>query len=130
MDDRAPAPNRDQATGRYGEDLAHGYLHRLGWQVVERNWRCAHGEIDIVARECLADGRSALVFVEVKTRRGLGYGNPLEAITRAKVKKLGELAGLWLREHDEHADLVRIDAIGVLRQRLGTTIEHVRGVTR
>ncbi|GAA1372215.1 YraN family protein [Luteococcus sanguinis] len=123
------APDR-QETGRYGEDLAHGYLHRLGWQVVERNWRCARGEIDIVALEPLPSGGRCIVFVEVKCRRGRGYGDPLEAVTRNKVRKLVELSQLWLREHDLHAEQIRIDAIGVLHERGRNQVHHVRGVTR
>lgn len=119
-----------QRTGRYGEDLAHGYLHRLGWEVLERNWRCARGEIDIVARETLPDGKHCLVFVEVKCRRGRGYGDPLEAVTHAKVRKLVELSQLWLREHSVHASQIRIDAIGVLDAAGERQVHHVRGVTR
>ena len=61
--------------GRRGEDLAAGYLESLGMLVVERNWRCTEGEIDIVA----LDG-DALVIAEVKTRRSLDYGHPFEAV--------------------------------------------------
>lgn len=131
MDTRTPTTSHDQQVGRLGEDLAHAHLHRLGWQVVERNWRCSDGEIDLVAREPLPDGGSVLVFVEVKYRSGLGYGRPLEAITRAKVAKLVDLAHRWLREHQERATLIRIDGIGVLRRGDGThQVEHVRGITR
>ena len=96
-------------------------LERLGWHIVERNWRCTAGEIDLVARE--PDG--TVVLVEVKTRSGLGYGSPLEAITYAKQAKLRELVHWWRREH-RGAGPIRVDAIGVLRDRSGVQITHVR----
>ena len=130
-DARKPTTSHDQLVGRLGEDLADAHLRRLGWQIVERNWRCGDGEIDIVAREPLPDGRSALVFVEVKYRSSASHGDPLEAITPAKVRRLSGLSLLWLRHHAERAEEIRDDAIGVLR-RPGQphTITHVRGITR
>lgn len=137
MDDgRTPTHSHDQQVGRLGEDLADAHLRRLGWQIVERNWRCGDGEIDIIAREPLPGGGHALVMVEVKYRSGPGYGDPLEAITRAKLRKLTELAHLWLRAQraegcPESASRVRIDAVGVQRQAgRNHRISHVRGITR
>lgn len=110
--------------GRLGEDLAVRFLQRAGCEILGRNWRCARGEIDVVVR----DG-STLVFVEVKTRTGLAFGHPLEALTERKVARLRSLAGLWRQAHPTvHGD-VRIDAIGVVVPRNAPyTIEHVRGV--
>lgn len=136
MDGRKPTSSPGQLAGRLGEDLADAHLRGLGWQVVERNWRCAAGEIDIIAHEPLSGGRAVLVFVEVKYRSGTGYGDPLEAITRAKVSRLGDLAHLWIREHRASGSLpgmhgIRIDGMGVLRQPDGShRITHVRGITR
>jgi putative endonuclease len=72
---------------------------------------------------------STLVFVEVKTRTGLAFGHPLEALTERKVARLRSLAGLWRQAHPTvHGDM-RIDAIGVVVPRNAPyTIEHVRGV--
>ncbi|MEL4357127.1 MULTISPECIES: YraN family protein [unclassified Luteococcus] len=136
MDERTPTHSRDQQLGRLGEDLADAHLRTLGWEIVGRNWRCSDGELDIIAREPLPRGRTALVFVEVKYRSGLGFGDPLEALTRAKVARLCGLAQLWLREqHDAGmepwADEIRLDAVGVLRQPGGShRITHARGITR
>ncbi len=130
MDERKSTTSHDQQVGRLGEDLADAYLRTLGWQVVERNWRCQAGELDIVARQPLPDGGSALVFVEVKYRSGRGWGDPLEAITHAKVRRLRDLCQLWLREHEEHAEQIRLDAVGVLRTPGGHRVTHVRGITR
>lgn len=112
------------ALGRYGEDLAARHLLAQGIVVLERNWRCDAGEIDIVGRE-----GQVLVICEVKTRRGIGYGTPLEAVTPRKVARLRTLAARWLSERDVRPSSVRIDVVGVLQPRTGAAqIEHVRGV--
>jgi len=112
--------------GRRGEELAARFLERAGLVVVERNWRCRHGEIDLVAK----DG-DELVFVEVKTRSGLGYGHPFEAITPVKLARLRRLAGLWCLAHAGGAASIRIDAVAVVASRSGEpTVEHLRGVHR
>lgn len=115
--------NKDEL-GRWGEELATRHLRQAGLVVLDRNWRCEIGEIDIVARE----GRQ-LVICEVKTRSGLGFGSPLEAVTPLKAQRLGRLAGAWLASHRLSIRTVRIDVIGVLRRHGATpVIEHVRGV--
>lgn len=115
-----------RALGRWGEEAAAVHCQRLGWTIVERNWRCARGELDLVARQ--PDG--TIVFIEVKCRSGLGFGDPLEAITVAKLSTLRGLASEWLRERDQHGSAVRLDAIGVLRARDGLQVSHVRGIVR
>lgn len=130
-DARKPTTSHDQLAGRHGEDLADAHLRRLGWEVLERNWRCGDGEIDIICREPLPGGRSAIVFVEVKYRSSTSHGDPLAAITPAKVRRLGTLGLLWLRQHPARADEIRVDAVGVLRQPgRNHAITHVRGITR
>ena len=116
----AHAP-RHIAVGAWGERRAEDYLRRLGWTVLERNWRCSRGEVDLVA----VDTCAVTVLVEVKTRSGRGYGSPLEAITKAKQAKLRELAVEYRRSHRVRS--VRVDAVGVLRDRDGAEISHVRG---
>jgi len=98
-----------RALGTYGETLAARYLRERGLEVLERNWRCAEGEIDLVAR----DG-DCLVVCEVKTRRGTGVGDPLEAVTHRKARRLRRLAAAYLRSRPEWCAEVRIDVIGVL----------------
>lgn len=113
-----------RSVGRFGEDVAARHLASLGCEVLARNWRCARGEIDLVAR----DG-DCVVIVEVKTRRSVTYGNPLEAITAAKAARLRSLASLWLAESGERPPHLRIDAIGVLIPIRGApVIDHRRGV--
>jgi putative endonuclease len=121
MADRAD-PRR--ALGEYGERLAERYLTELGLAVVDRNWRCARGELDLVAR----DG-DCLVFCEVKTRRTERFGSPVEAVHRRKTTRLRRLAAAWLQEHDEHPARIRIDVIGILRPTEGrAVVRHVQGV--
>ena len=112
------------ALGRRGEQLAADYLQGLGLSLVERNWRCSLGEIDLVMR----DG-SETVFVEVKTRAGLGYGHPLESITAAKLARLRRLAAAWCAAHPGPHGLVRIDAVAVVAPAFGAVaIEHLKRV--
>ena len=99
-----------QAIGRIGEEHAVEHVIGLGWQVLDRNWRCNEGELDIIAHDPDA---GALVFIEVKCRSGLGFGDPLEAVTWRKRRKLRQLCLLWLAEHRIRVDCLRIDAIGV-----------------
>jgi putative endonuclease len=123
----AGRPGR-QEIGARGEDLAVAELQRQGMDVLARNWRCAVGEIDVVAVET-ANGRQTLVFCEVKCRTGLGFGAPLESITYAKLRKLRQLAAQWLATEQAHADGIRIDAIGVvLRPGAPPELTHVRGI--
>lgn len=116
---------KKQELGRRGEDYAASYLESLGWKVLERNWRCREGELDIIAYD---DART-LVFVEVRTRTGLGYGTPLESITWRKVRTLLALAYSWLRSHEVRASRVRLDAIGILMiPGAEVELKHVKGI--
>ncbi|WP_418277309.1 YraN family protein [Isoptericola jiangsuensis] len=113
------------AVGRYGERLAERYLAAQGLEVLDRNWRGDTGEVDLVARQ----GRT-LVVVEVKTRRGTGYGHPAEAVTPAKLRRLRRLAGQWLHEHPGSWAEVRIDVVAVVLPRSGAAqVEHLVGVS-
>ncbi|AUZ87349.1 YraN family protein [Arthrobacter agilis] len=110
--------------GRRGEATAAVFLEQAGLRIVDRNWRCPVGEIDLVA----VDG-STLVIVEVKTRSSDDFGQPLEAITASKLERLYLLASKWARAHDLRFSGFRIDAVGVLDDGSGTPrIEHVRAV--
>lgn len=115
-----------QALGVRGEELAVAELQRQGMEVLARNWRCRTGEIDVVAAETV-DGRTTVVFCEVKCRSGLGFGDPLEAITWAKLRRLRSLAAEWMATHQVSAHAIRLDAIGVLLVRGQTPqVTHVR----
>lgn len=115
---------RKDDLGRRGEGLAARYLEDAGYLVVARNWRCARGEIDIIARS-----GDTLVFVEVKTRSSLAFGHPFEAITATKLARLRTLAGAWCAETSPAVPRIRLDAIAVVAPRDGTPeIEHLPGV--
>jgi putative endonuclease len=97
-----------QGLGRRGEELAANKLASLGYTVVERNYRCPPGEIDLVTRH----GES-WVFVEVRTRRGRAYGTPEESLTRRKRSHLIAAAQLYLQDHGLEDVPWRIDAVAV-----------------
>ena len=110
--------------GRRGENLATDHLLASGYQIIERNWRCSQGEIDIVATT-----GSELVFVEVKPRSSLAFGHPLEAITVAKLALLRRRAAAWCEAHPGNHLAVRIDAIAILAPTRGLIeIEHLKRV--
>lgn len=115
---------RNKALGDYGESIAATHLRSLGMVVLDRNWHCRFGEVDIVAR----DG-STLVICEVKTRTSQTHGSPLEAVTGQKAARLRRLASQWLAEHDVQPAAVRIDVVTVLvPRRGGPRVERIAGV--
>lgn len=110
--------------GRHGEELAADYLETQGMRVIDRNWRCADGEIDIVA----LDG-DTLVVAEVKTRRSLDYGHPFEAVGTVKLARLHRLTSSWCHEHGVTATSRRVDVVAVVDDGVGVPrLEHLRGV--
>lgn len=113
-----------KALGDFGESVAASYLEAAGMVVLERNYRCAFGEIDLVVRD-----RSTLVICEVKTRSSTAYGSPIEAVTSRKAHRLRRLAAHWLAEHEMNPSGVRIDVVSVLIPGKGAPlVERVEGV--
>lgn len=112
------------AVGRFGEDVAARYLKDAGFTLLDRNWRCSDGEIDIIARDA-----GVLVFVEVKTRSTLAFGDPSEAVNYAKAARLRRLAMRWLDEHREGFwPELRFDVVSVVRLAdSGPSVQHMRG---
>lgn len=122
------ADYRKARVGHRGEDLAAAELERHGLRVLARNWRCRQGEIDIIAVEGDGPART-IVFCEVKCRSGLGFGDPLEAITYDKLRRLRQLSAEWLAGHGPPAAGIRLDAVGVLlRPGREPVVTHVRGI--
>ena len=109
--------------GKYGEDLAARYLQDRGYRILDRNWRCKLGEIDLVAVH-----KDRFVFVEVKTRNGIGYGHPFEAVTSVKIARMRKLASQWCIQHEHVGAKVRLDAIAVLIRSGKVAIEHLKQV--
>ncbi|MBN8206022.1 YraN family protein [Microbacterium esteraromaticum] len=109
--------------GRAGEERAAQHLRASGYAVLDRNWRCAQGEIDIVA---VHDGM--LCIVEVKARRSEAFGHPFEAIDERKRRRLWQLAFAWAAEHPDAARRrpVRLEAIGLIGADARTArLEHL-----
>ncbi len=126
-------PHRDGMTtwtraeiGALGEQLAVEHLTSLGLTVLDRNWRCRYGELDVIAAD---DAARTAVFVEVKTRTNDHFGGVEQAVTPDKVRRLRRLAGLWLAGRQDSWAAVRIDVIGVrIGRRRTPEITHVRAV--
>jgi putative endonuclease len=113
-----------QLLGEWGEKVAAEHLVSQGMVVLDRNWRTGSGEIDIIAR----DG-DAVVFCEVKTRRGSVFGDPAEAVTPTKSRRLRTLAAQWLAISQVRPSQVRFDVVKVMVTRAdGPVVTHVRGV--
>ncbi|SDQ83013.1 putative endonuclease [Curtobacterium sp. UNCCL20] len=117
-------PLRNSSLGRFGEDRAVEWLEDHGFRVVERNWRCPRGEVDIIAWQSCT-----LVFIEVKTRSGISTGHPFEAITASKVARMRRLVPASFDEHPEvSARAIRIDAVAVHVDADRVGVDHIAGV--
>ncbi len=113
-----------QALGRYGEQVAERHLVEQGLVVLDRNWRCDEGEIDLVLRE-----GAVLVVCEVKTRTSTANGTPHEAITDAKLDRLRRLGERWAQARCLAPPDTRVDLVAVMRPRQGAAVvDHVRGI--
>lgn len=117
-----------RALGIRGKEIAATHLRTAGMLILDRNWRPHSsevvGEVDLIAR----DG-DALVIVEVKTRRALAFGAPVEAVTRRKIRQLRSLAQAWLDERSIHAPALRFDVVAVTIPPAGQpVVEHLRAV--
>lgn len=114
---------RRDELGRRGEDLAAEFLTERGFVVLSRNWRCRDGELDLVVTD-----RTRLVVCEVKTRAGLGFGDPAEAVTPAKAARIRRLTAAWLTAHRVRWCEIRFDVLAVVCPPEGpATVEHLQG---
>src|SRR5579883_1151683 len=118
--ERVQRTGASQGLGRTGERLAGEHLIRCGYRILERNFRCRYGEIDLVAEEGLD-----LVFVEVKTRRGTAYGRPEDAVTVAKQRKIIVAANHYLDLHACFERAWRVDVVAV-QLSTGGRLEEIR----
>ena len=117
-------PLSRQQLGALGEQVAVEHLQALGWRILQRNWRCRYGELDLIC----ADEHTA-VFVEVKTRTGDAFGGLEHAVTPQKIRRIRRLAGLWLADQDDGWLDLRIDVVGVrVGRRRVPEVMHLRGV--
>jgi putative endonuclease len=112
--------------GALGEQLATDHLTGLGLRILTRNWRCRYGELDVIAVDPTTN---TVVFVEVKTRTGDGFGGLAQAVTERKARRLRRLAAMWLAASDQRWAAVRVDVIGVRIGRCRTPeISHLQGI--
>lgn len=100
-------------TAKLGEDLACEYLKKLGFKILERNYRKTYGEIDIIALDSSAGSEQVLTFVEVKTRTSSQFGSPLESITPWKLRSLTKTAQYYKISHKNLPEALRIDAVAI-----------------
>lgn len=105
---RAPGSDRRRRLGVAGEDLAASWYEAAGYRVLDRNWRCSDGEIDLVVRR-----GETVVVVEVKARTSAAFGSAASAVTAAKQRRLRRLAVRWLAEHRPRCGAVRFDVVAV-----------------
>lgn len=121
--DSDPTPGGNRDTGSQGEEIAVAFLTARGFRILERNFRCKGGEVDIVAREA---GSGCLVFVEVKARRGLSYGVPQLAVNQFKQRQISKAALTWLSRQRLHDRDARFDVIAILLTDDGRhKVEHI-----
>ena len=114
------------ALGRHCEDLAAGWLRAAGWTVIDRNVRFRRKEVDLVVRR-----GGVVAFVEVKGRRGPGWGHPLDAITALKRREIESVARWWVDRFGRPTDRYRFDAVAVHLQAPGRArVEHVENAWR
>lgn len=116
--------NHNQELGIKGEELAATYLAGVGYTVLERNWRCKIGELDIIAEDA-----GQVVGIEVKTRSSPGFGHPAEAVNPVKLRRISRLVRRWCLEHRRDTRTVRVDVLAILmRPGHEPSIEHLMGV--
>jgi putative endonuclease len=117
---------RRQLVGKTGEERAKEFLLQQGYAIVETNYRCALGEIDIVA----LDGDTT-VLVEVRTKTSLAYGSPEESITAAKARRLRRMAQSYLQSQRRSGNACRIDLVAVILDREThevLSIKQIKGI--
>jgi putative endonuclease len=116
-------PTGNRQTGDQGEEIASAFLIARGFRIVERNFRCTGGEVDIIARD---PGNKSLVFVEVKSRRSMTYGVPQLAVTPFKQRQISKAALTWIARNNQHDQNARFDVIAILLDAGGRhTVEHI-----
>lgn len=119
---RGEAGSDNKSLGERGEAIAVAYLKGQKFTIVDRNFRCKAGEVDIIARES-----KTLVFVEVKTRSNAAYGPPQLAVTPFKQRQISKAALTWLAKKKLHDASARFDVIAILlREHEVPEIEHIR----
>jgi len=112
---------RKQILGREGEGIAERYLRKKGYRLLQRNYRCPIGEVDLIALD-----RRVIVFVEVKTRTDDSFGSPLESVHPLKQRKMIKAALFFLHQHRLHDREARFDVVGISFEGEKPVVEHVQ----
>lgn len=110
-----------QEIGQNGENIAEDYLKNEGYSIITRNFRTNYGEIDIIARD-----KNEIVFIEVKTRSNLKYGNPSEAVNQNKQKHIKMVAKYYIHMHQLYNCYIRFDVIEVYCRNGKYRINHIK----
>lgn len=113
--------SQKQILGQEGEQIAERYLKKKGYKLVERNFRCHTGELDLIALD-----RKVIVFIEVKTRTDDRFGTPLESVGRWKQQRMIRAALLFLSQHRLHDRESRFDVIGISFSGDRPVVEHIQ----
>lgn len=115
--------HNNQELGKLGEDLATKYLQKIGYIIIDRNFRCKQGEIDIIAKY-----KQEIIFIEVKTRTNLNYGEPAEAVTQLKQKHIERATEYYIYRNNLYKLFIRIDIIEVYIKKDKYRINHIKQV--
>lgn len=108
-------------TGKIGENIAVSYLEKIGYKIIDRNFECKQGEIDIVALD-----NEEIVFIEVKTRASALYGLPKEAVNQTKKKHIYNSAEYYVFTHNLENDPIRIDVIEIYKKQGKFWVNHIK----
>lgn len=114
-----------QKIGKLGENLATKYLEQQGYKVIERNFECRQGEIDIIAIDI---DKNELVFIEVKTRTNIKYGKPIEAVDQNKQKHLTKAVRYYLYSRHLENEFVRIDVMEIYLYNHKYRVNHIKQI--
>lgn len=109
--------------GKRGEEIGCEYLKKIGYEILERNFTCRQGEIDMIAKD-----KAEYVFVEVKTRSNVNYGRPVDAVNGFKQKHMYESARYYLHIHQKDSTFVRFDVIEIYWLKNSYKLRHLKGI--
>lgn len=115
--------NKSQQLGKEGEEYATNYLKQNGYKIIQRNFECRQGEIDIIAKD-----KNEYVFIEVKTRQSFKYGMPSEAVTQNKQKHIWNATKYYLYSHKLEKVYVRIDVIEIYKKKDRFYLNHIKQI--
>lgn len=114
---------KSKELGQKGEEIACGFLESNGYCILERNWFCPLGEVDIIAKD-----DNTIVFVEIKTKSGLGYGSPEEMVGKRKQNKIIHLAEYYLKEKNLEEVSFRVDVVAVILEGEKLSLKLIKNV--